>query len=143
MAENKDKDTLIESLLQGRDEMYIELSRLRETDNGALEKAEATIREQAEKIKQLTDQLAWYRRKFWKSSSEKYIPEDPNQRKIDFDGLEVLPEEQEVMGKAAKEIFSYEWKKPDNKKKPVRVPLPDHLRREIKIIEPEGIVAEA
>ena len=139
MAENQETDKLIESLLQERDEMYIELSRLRETDNGALEKAEATIKEQADKIKQLTDQLAWYRRKFWKSSSEKYIPEDPNQRKIDFDGLEVLPEEQEVMDKAAKEIVSYERKKPENKKRPVRVPLPDHLRRETEIIEPEGI----
>ena len=139
VAENQETDKLIESLLQERDEMYIELSRLRETDNGALEKAEATIKEQADKIKQLTDQLAWYRRKFWKSSSEKYIPEDPNQRKIDFDGLDVLPEEQEVMEKAAREIISYERKKPDNKKTPVRVPLPDHLRREIEIIEPEGI----
>ncbi len=83
--------------------------------------------------------MAWYRRKFWKSTSEKYIPEDPNQRKIDFEGLDVLPEEQEVIEKAAKEIISYKRKKPENKKKPVRLPLPDHLRREKEIIEPEGI----
>ncbi len=139
MADNTEKDHLIEVLLQERDEMYQELSRYRENDNGALEKAEATIKEQADKIKQLTDQLAWYRRKFWKSSAEKYIPEDPNQRKIDFDGLDVLPEEQEVIEKAAEEIISYKRKKPDNKKKPVRVPLPDHLRRETEVIEPEGI----
>jgi transposase len=139
VADNQDKDKLIEALLQERDEMYVELSRLRENDNGALETAENTIREQAEKIKQLTDQLAWFRRKFWKSSSEKYIPEDPNQRMIDFDGLDVLPEEQEVIEKAAKEIISYERKKPDNKKIPVRVALPDHLRRETEVIEPEGI----
>lgn len=101
-----DNDTLIEALLQERDEMYLELSRLREIDNGALEKAEETIKERDEKIKQLTDQLAWYRRKFWKSSSEKYIPQDPNQRKIDFDGLDVLPEEQEVIEIAAKEVIS-------------------------------------
>jgi len=139
VAENKDKDTLIESLLQERDEMYIELSRLREQDNGALKKAEATIQELKGTVKKLTDQLAWYRRKFWKSTSEKYIPEDPNQRKIDFDGLDVLPEEQEEIKNAAREIISYERKKPENKKKPVRVSLPDHLRRETKVIEPEGI----
>jgi len=139
MADNTEKDHLIEVLLQERDEMYQELSRYRENDNGALEKAEATIKEQADKIKQLTDQLAWYRRKFWKSSTEKYIPEDPNQRKIDFDGLDVLPEEQEVIEKAAEQINSYTRRKPDNKKKPVRVALPDHLRRETEIIEPEGI----
>jgi transposase len=134
-----DKDTLIEALLQERDEMYQELFRYRENDTGALEKAESTIKEQADKIKQLIDQLAWYRRKFWKSSTEKYIPEDPHQRKIDFDGLDVLPEEQEVIEKAAKEIISYERKKPEKKSKPIRLPLPDHLRRETEVIEPEGI----
>ncbi|MBN2863261.1 MAG: IS66 family transposase, partial [Bacteroidales bacterium] len=48
-------------------------------------------------------------------------------------------EEQEVMEKAAKEIISYERKKSEKKNKPVRQPLPDHLRREQEIIEPEGI----
>jgi transposase len=141
-----DKDTLIEALLQERDEMYLELSKLREIDNGALEKAEkknekyeAVIQEKDNKIKQLTDQLAWYRRKFWKASSEKYIPKDPDQRKIDFDGLDVLPEEQETIEQAAEEIKSYKRKKPESKKKPVRLALPDHLRREIEVIEPEGI----
>jgi len=139
-------DTLTEALLQERDELYQELSRLRKTDNGSLaqaekknERYEALIRKKDDKIKQLTDQLAWYRRKFWKSSSEKYIPQDPNQRRIDFDGLDVLPQEKEVMEEAEKEILTFERKKPKNKKKPVRQPLPDHLRREKEVIEPEGI----
>jgi len=160
VADNTEKDKLIEALLQERDEMYLELSRLREIDKGALDKAEAALTKKAEKIKKkdeqierlkeqlkhqeerankLSDQLAWYRRKFWKSTSEKYIPEDPDQRKIDFDGLDVLPQEKEVMEEAEKEIISYERKKPENKKKPVRLPLPEHLRREIQLIEPEGI----
>ena len=139
MVDNTEKDKLIEALLQERDEMYQELSRLRKNDNGALEKAETTIKEQSDKIKQLSDQLAWYRRKFWKSSTEKYIPEDPNQRKLDFGGLDILPQEQGVIEKAAKEVISYERKKPEKKSKPVRQPLPDHLRRETEVIEPEGI----
>lgn len=147
MDHTQDKDTLIEALLQERDDLYLELSKLREIDNGALEKAEAvikkkneTIREKDDKIRQLTDQLAWYRRKFWKPSSEKYIPEDPNQRKIDFEGLDVLPEEEEAIKEAAKEIISYERHKPEKpKKQPIRLPLPDYLRREEEIIEPEGI----
>lgn len=147
MNNTTDKDTLIEVLLQERDELYLELSKLREIDNGALEKAEATIqdkdeklKEKDEKIKQLTDQLAWYRRKFWKPSSEKHIPPDPDQRRIDFDGLDVLPEEEEAIKEAAKEIVTYKRKKPEKKKKhPVRLPLPDFLRREEEIIEPEGI----
>jgi transposase len=142
-----DKDTLIEALLQERDELYLELSRLREIDDGALEKAENIIRKKDEtikqlddKVKQLTDQLAWYRRKFWKPSSEKYIPQDPNQRKIDFEGLDVLPEEEEAIKEAAKEIISYERKKPEkSRKQPVRLPLLDYLRREEETIEPEGI----
>jgi len=156
----QDKDSLIEALLQERDEMYLELSRLREIDNGALAKAEAVLKKkqeqnrklseqvkrkeeqiqfQEERIQKLTDQLSWYRRKFWKSSSEKYIPEDPDQCKIDFDGLDVLPEEEAVIKEAEKEIISYEREKPEKKKQPVRLPLPDDLRREEEIIEPEGI----
>jgi transposase len=142
-----DKDTLIEALLQERDDLYLELSRLREIDKGALEKAEAIIKEKDEKIKekddkirQLTDQLAWYRRKLWKPSSEKYIPQDPNQRRIDFEGLDILPQEEEAIKEAAKEIITYERKRPEKvKKQPVRLPLPDYLRREEEIIEPEGI----
>ena len=144
---------MVEALLQERDEMYQELSQLRKADNGALKSVEKkneryeavirkkddTIKQLDDKVKQLTDQLAWYRRKFWKSSSEKYIPQDPNQRKIDFDGLDVLPQEKETIEKAEKEIISYERKKPKKKNKPVRVPLPEHLRREKELIEPEGI----
>ena len=147
MNQTTDKDTLIEALLQERDEMYQELSRLREIDNGALDEAEAVIKEQKDELKEketlilkLTDQLAWYRRKLWKSTSEKYIPPDPNQRKIDFDGLDVLPQEEEAIKEAEKEVISYERKKPEKEKKQaVRLPLPDDLRREEEIIEPDGI----
>jgi len=154
-VDNKtDKDALIETLLQERDELYQELSRLRQMDGGSLDRYEAIIKEKdlkisrlgekvknfEEKIKQLTDQLAWLRRKFWKQSSEKYIPSDPAQRKLDFDGIDILPEEEEVIKEAAQEIITYKRKKPEHsKKQPVRLPLPEHLRREIEIIEPEGI----
>lgn len=142
-----DKDTFIETLLQERDELYQELSKLRQIDGGALAQAEKkiaqfqkAIEEKDRLIKKLTDQLAWLRRKFWKASSEKYIPADPAQRKIDFDGLEILPEEEETIQAAASEIITYKRDKPEHaKKQPVRLPLPEHLRREEEIIEPEGI----
>ena len=170
-----DKDQFIEALLQERDELYQELSKLRQSRGGALEHYESIIGEKDNKIKQLngavnqldnkikdlgdkvinfedkiinfedkirqlTDQLAWYRRKFWKASSEKFIPQDPAQRQLDFGGLDTLPEEEEVAKEAAKEIITYERKKPEKiKKQPVRMPLPEHLRREEEIIEPEGI----
>jgi len=147
-VENKaDKDTLLEALLLERDELYQELSKLRQADKGALAKAEKEIahykevvEEKDRLIKKLTDQLAWFRRKFWKSSSEKYIPADPAQRKIDFDGLEILPEEEAVISEASREIIAYKRKKPENdKKQPLRLPLPEDLRREVEVIEPEGI----
>ena len=84
MDNKADKDTLIETLLQERDELYQELSKLRQADGGVLQKAEnkiehyeEVIKEKDEKIKKLTDQLAWFRRKFWRPASEKFIPQDP------------------------------------------------------------------
>jgi len=168
VTDKTDKDTLIETLLQERDELYQELSKLRQSSGGALEHYETIIKDRdnkirqldgtvsqldkkikdlddkiinfEDKIKQLTDQLAWYRRKFWKASSEKYIPQDPSQRRIDFDGLDVLPQEEEAIKEAAKEIVSYERRKAEKEKKqPVRLPLPEDLRREEEVIEPEGI----
>ena len=142
-----DKDTFIETLLQERDELYQELSKLRQADGGALAQAEKkiahfqkVIEEKDRLIKKLTDQLAWLRRKFWKASSEKYIPADPAQRKIDFDGIDILPEEEETIKAAESEIITYKRNKPEpTKKQPVRLPLPEHLRREEEIIEPEGV----
>lgn len=168
MDKTTDKDTLIEALLQERDELYQDLSKLRQSSGGGLEHYEAIIKEKdnkikqlngtvnkldnkikdlgdkvinfEDKIKQLTDQLAWYRRKFWKASSEKFIPQDPSQRRIDFNGLDVLPQEEEAIKEAAKEIVSYERRKAEKEKRqPVRLPLPENLRREEEVIEPEDI----
>lgn len=151
---NKDNIKLIETLLLERDELYTEVSRLRNSDTGTLEttkqqkceyqaeieEKDKLIAKQKEQILKLTDQLAWYRRKLWKPQSEKYIPQDPNQRTIDFDGLDTLPEEESSIKEAEKEIISYERSKPEKPKKhPVRLPLPDSLRREEEVIEPEGI----
>ncbi len=76
-----DKDMLIQELLQQRDELYGELSRLRKADNGALDTIESKNKElegivkgKDDKIQKLNDQLAWYRRKLWSSSSERFIP---------------------------------------------------------------------
>ena len=142
-----DKDAFVQALLQERDELYQELSKLRQADGGALAQAEKkiahfqkVIEEKDRLIKKLTDQLAWLRRKFWKASREKYIPADPAQRKIDFDGIDILPEEEETIKAAESEIITYKRNKPEpTKKQPVRLPLPEHLRREEEIIEPEGV----
>ena len=147
MSNTPDQSAFIETLLQERDELYQELSKLRQADGGALEKAEKknahyekVIKEKDLIINKLTDQLAWFRRKFWKPSSEKYIPSDPAQRKLDFDGVDILPEEETVIKASANEIITYKRTRVEREKKqPVRMPLPENLRREEEIIEPEGI----
>ncbi len=60
-----DKDAFVETLLQERDELYQELSKLRQIDGGALAQAEKkiaqfqkAIEEKDRLIKKLTDQLA-------------------------------------------------------------------------------------
>jgi len=55
-----DKDTLIETLLQERDELYQELSRLRESDGGNLERYETLIREMDKKIRHLDGKIKDY-----------------------------------------------------------------------------------
>lgn len=147
MENNTDKDTLIEALLLERDELYQELSKLQEATKTITDKKEkskedfeAILKEKDEKIKHLTDQLAWFRRKFWRAGSEKYIAQDPSQRKIDFEGLETLPEEEETIKEAAQEILFHKRNKPEQPKKhPVRQLLPEHLRREVQIVEPQGV----
>lgn len=147
MNQFSDNDIFIQELLQQRDELYAELSRLRSADNGTLDslesknkKLEDIVKQQAEKINKLTDQLSWYRRKMWNPSRERFVPEDPNQRKIDWDGLELLPVEEEMAKEADKELIAYERRKPQKeKKKAVRLPLPDDLRREEEVIEPESV----
>ncbi|MFA8451959.1 MAG: IS66 family transposase [Bacteroidales bacterium] len=147
MSESADKDLLIQKLLQERDELYGELSRLRKADNGAFEASEKenkrlleVVEKKDEKIDKLTDQLAWYKRKLWGRSGDSFIPENPNQFKIDFEGLGLLPEEEERAKEAEQELQIYQRRKPAKKKeKPVRLPLPDDLRREEEIIEPKDI----
>lgn len=146
---SSDNDKLIQELLQERDELFQELSRLRKIDNGTLDTLEAQnqklsseVAQKDQKIKKLTDQLAWFRHKFFSKSSEKFIKEDPNQRKLDFDGIDALPEEKVAIEKAEKELIEYERRKVVRaKKSAVRLPLPEHLRREIEVIEPEDLQA--
>lgn len=141
------KDQLIHDLLQQRDEMYQELSWLRKIDDGTLElleeqnkKLTATIADKDQEIKKLLDHIAWFKNKMFGKSSEKHIVKDPNQLEIDWGGVDLLPEEKEIIENAEKELISYERVKPEKKKgKAIRQPIPDNLRREIEVIEPEGV----
>ncbi|MBR8538407.1 hypothetical protein KDU71_22755, partial [Carboxylicivirga sediminis] len=71
MSQNSDNEKLIEQLLQERDEMYCELSRLRQADEGYVEalkaqnkaleakinKQDELLHKKEEQLNKLTDQL--------------------------------------------------------------------------------------
>lgn len=92
-----DKDSFIQALLAERDRLFQENSRLKskledKADVESLKSSyEDTINHQQQKILSLEHQVACLQRRIWGKSSERFIKEDPQQRRLDFDGLELLP----------------------------------------------------
>lgn len=149
-----DNDSFIQALLQERDRLYQETARLREEiktysdvltlENGyqqTITLQEKRINQQAEKINSLQQQLEELLRKIWGKSSERYIAPDPLQRRIDFEGLELLPEEELLAREAQEEIVEYKQSRVQvkEKKKPVREDLPENLLRVEEHIYPEAL----
>ena len=97
------------------------------------QEAEAQIRERDEKIEALYKEVSFYRRRYWGKSSERYIPQDPNQRKIEFEGLEMTDQETALLEEAVKEITRNKEArvKKNSSQKPVRLKLLPHLKREV------------
>ena len=143
------------ALLQERDEFYRQNYQLREevkklqsattfaTQQSTIEKQKIIIKEQANEIVSLKQRLEWLERKVWGKSSEKFIAENPAQRRIDFEGMDILPEEKEQAASAEEEIKEYKVEiKTVTKKekgKPIRQSLPAELERREEHIYPENI----
>jgi transposase len=105
-----------------------------------VEKQDTLIESHESKIEKLQNELLILRRKLFGHSSERYIKEDPNQLRLDFGGVEILPEEEQARLEAIKETITYERKKKkENPSHPVRQPLPAELERKVEIIEPNPI----
>lgn len=94
------------------------------------------IAERDATILKLTNELIALRRRMFGRSSERFVPEDPSQLALAFEGEESLPEEQMI--ESEKIEVSYTRNK-ENKKQPVRNAIPDSIRREEVVIEPENI----
>ena len=155
MEQEEDKNReLALTLLQERDHYYRQNYQLREelkkyqsTSSALLqstiEEQENIIKKQADEIASLKQRLEWLERKIWGKSSEKHIAPDPAQRRIDFDGLDMLPEEKELAVSAEKELKEYkvEVKTITNKEKgkPIRQALPPNLERKEEHLYPENI----
>lgn len=145
-----EEELFVQQLLEERDRLYRETSKLKSElsglDNFATERAsyQHQLEEKDQAISKLKQQVEMLQRKIWGKSSEKYIPEDPQQRRFDFDGLDLLPEEKEQAEAARSEIDSYKTVrvKVKEKKHPVRKPLPESLPREEVHLYPEKIDRE-
>jgi transposase len=100
-----------------------------------------SLKEQLEsKLAKLSDELLYLRRVIFGRSSERFIKEDPNQLKLDFQGQTQLEEERSYLeGVARKEGINKSKPAQSVKKRPVRKPLPEHLERKEEIIEPENL----
>ena len=148
MQENKENpNELLELLLEKCDRLYQENMLLKgkledRTDVDALKTSyEQTISKKDEKILDLEKQVAYLRRRIWGKSSERFIKEDPRQRIIDFEGIDLLPEEKELAeaAKADIETFKERRVKERVKRKPVRKPLPEGLPRVEEHLYPDEV----
>src|SRR5690554_6569806 len=143
--ENADK--LLDLLLEKCDLQYQEIQQLQgkladRTDVDALKSGyEQAIREKDEKILDLEKQVAYLRRRIWGKSSERFIKEDPRQRRIDFEGIDLLPEEKELAEAAKSEIETCKERRVKEriKRKPVRKPLPEDLPRVEEHLYPDDV----
>ena len=146
-----EEEVFLQQILEDRDQLYRETSRLKSQlssfENFGSERTsyQQQLEENKQTITKLKQQIEMLQRKIWGKSSERYINEDPLQRKLDFDGLDLLPEEKELATSAKQEIEQYKKVRVievKDKKHPVRKPLPENLHREETHIYPEHINLE-
>lgn len=133
-----DEELFLQQVLEDRDQLYRETSRLKSQLSG-YENFEAErnsyqglLNEKDQTILKLKQQVEMLQRKIWGKSSERYINADPLQRVIDFEGLDLLPEEKELATSAKEEIEQFKTIRviKKEKKHPLRQPLPAGLPRE-------------
>ena len=146
-----DEELFLHQILEDRDRLYRETSRLKsqlssfENFDSERTSYQQQLDESKQTISKLKQQIEMLQRRIWGKSSERYINEDPLQRKLDFEGLELLPEEKELATSAKEEIEKYKTIRAveaKEKNHPVRKPLPESLPREECHIYPEHINRE-
>ena len=159
-----DEEVFLQQILEERDRLFRETSKLKSQltsfENFESERAsyqqqitqkdrtinqlDETVNKLDETINKLNQRIEMLLRKIWGKSSERYINEDPQQRCLDFEGLDLLPEEKELATSAKEEIEQYKTicLPIKAKKHPVRKPLPESLPREECHIYPDHLDIE-
>ena len=114
ISENSNNNSeLIQLLLDKCDRQYQEIQQLKsklspQTDIDVIKADyQKTISAQQDRIISLESTVAYLKRRIWGKSSERFVNEDPRQRRFDFDGLDLLPHEQELAEKAEEEIQNF------------------------------------
>jgi len=143
-----EEEVFLQQILEDRDRLFRETSSLKSQlssfENFGTERAtyQKLLGEKDTTITKLKQQVEMLQRRIWGKSSERYINNDPLQRKLDFDGLDLLEEEKELATSAKEEIEKYKTIRVvevKEKNHPVRKPLPEGLPREETHIYPEKI----
>ena len=143
-----DEELFLQQILEDRDRLFRETSRLKsqlssfENFDSERTSYQQQLEENKQTINKLKQQVEMLQRKIWGKSSERYINNDPLQRKLDFDGLDLLEEEKELATSAKEEIEKYKTIRVvevKEKEHPVRKPLPEGLPREETHIYPEKL----
>jgi transposase len=151
------EETLFQQeILEERDRLFRETAKLRSQIEGyedfenervsfqnQLGKMDSLISQKDKQIHSLQEQVEYLKRKIFGKSSERFIPQDAQLRIVDFDGLELLPEEKELATSAKAEIEEFKNKSLIKKEKakvhPLRKPLPESLPRKEVHLYPEGM----
>ena len=130
----------VESMKSDYEERISALERRNEESEQKLERKDGKITELNTRIANLEKQVDYLTRQIWGKKSEKYINPDPLQRSFDFDGMDLLPEEQEAAEAARLEVEAFRKVrvKEHEKRQPVRRSLPEDLPREEIHLYPEG-----
>jgi transposase len=145
-----EEEIFVHAILQERDRFFRETSKLK-SELSSYENFEAErisyqkqLVQKDQTINSLKRQIEMLQRKVWGKSSERYVNEDPQQRCLDFGGLDLLPEEKELVVSAKDEIEKYKNNRVIVKAKshPVRKPLAEGLPREECHIYPDGLDLE-
>jgi len=145
-----DEEAFLQQILEDRDRLFRETSKLKSQlasyENFESERTSYSqqLDQKEEAIKKLKQQIEMLLRRIWGKSSERYINEDPLQRRLDFEGLDLLPEEKELATSAKEEIEQYKTISVPLKaiNHPVRKPLPESLPREECHIYPDHLDIE-
>jgi transposase len=87
-------------------------------------------------VAQLKFELDNLKRMLFGSKSERFVPDQTPAEQLNMFAQQAAPQEEELQ-EPAREVITYERKKPQAKPHPGRTPIPDHFPEDVEIIEPE------